>query len=73
MRPKQLSPLSPHHHYETERKGKDPIALEDIKRELKHAVINDNGKKYFADLYLLKKGRDEIINSLSEAGKSSLR
>ncbi len=32
-------------------------------------MVNENGKKYFADLYLLKKGREEIMNSLSGAGK----
>jgi hypothetical protein len=35
-----------------------------VRRELKASVINENGKKYFADLYLLKKGREEIMRSL---------
>jgi hypothetical protein len=32
-------------------------------------LINENGRKYYADLYLLKKGRESIMNSLSTAGR----
>jgi hypothetical protein len=53
-------------------KHSESIAQEDVERELKTSVINENGKKYFADLYLLKKGREEIMNSLSGVGKFAI-
>ena len=43
-----------------------------MEKEIKNTLVSDNGKKYFADLYLLKKGRENIMNSLSNAGKFTL-
>ena len=34
--------------------------------------MRDQGKQYFADLYLLKKGREKIMNSLSGAGRLAM-
>lgn len=48
------------------------ISPEEVQKELKNSIINQNGQKYYADLYLLKKGRDKIINSLSNIGKTTL-
>ena len=33
------------------------VDIEDVEKELKSATVREQGKQYFADLYLLKKGR----------------
>jgi len=48
------------------------ITAEEVEKEIKNAIIKEDGRNYYADLYLLKKGRDKIINSLSNVGKFSL-
>ena len=47
------------------------ITEEDIDKEIKHTHINENGRKYYADLYLLKKGRENTFYLRSNAPLSS--
>jgi hypothetical protein len=37
------------------------INQNDIRKELKTSVIEEDGKKYFADLYLMKRERDKML------------
>ena len=48
------------------------ISHEEVEREIKKSIITQGGQRYFADLYLMKKGRDKIITSLSSVGKHTL-
>ncbi len=42
----------------------EKINRTDIQKELKTSVIEENGKKYFADLYLMKKQRDKMLKEI---------
>ena len=56
-------------------KKTDPAATishEQVERQIKRSIITDGGQRYFADLYLMKKGRDKIITSLQSVGKHTL-
>jgi hypothetical protein len=48
------------------------ITSEEVEKELKNSMVNEDGRNYYADLYLLKKGREKIMDSLSNMGKFSL-
>lgn len=54
------------------REGPADITEEEVEKEIRSTLVSENGKKFFADLYLMKKGRENIMNSLSNAGKQSL-
>jgi hypothetical protein len=51
--------------------GAGSISPEEVEREVRKAVISQGGKNYFADLYLMKQGRDRVIASLSSVGRHS--
>ena len=38
---------------------------------MKTSVIEENGKKYFADLYLMKRERDKMLREIFGAGDKS--
>ena len=47
----------------------ESVSLEDIDRRLKQTIIMEDGKKNYADIHLIKKGRDRIASSLSAVGQ----
>lgn len=48
------------------------VSAEEIGRKLKTTMVKEEGKEYFGDLYLLKKGRERIFSSLSKIGDYQL-
>lgn len=49
------------------------VSSEEVSKELRGSIVKENGKEYFADLYLLKRGRDSIMHSLATSGKLTLQ
>lgn len=43
------------------------LPTEKIEKELKKTKIEENGKSYFADLYMLKKAREKMKNDVIHA------
>jgi hypothetical protein len=46
----------------------DGVSVEDVEYELKNTIVEDDGKRYFGDIHLIRKGRDKIASSLSRVG-----
>ena len=51
----------------------DPLAFissEEVEKEIKKPVKSHSGQRYFADLELMKQGRDHFLRSLENSGKT---